>query len=140
MNYLKYIERSAENLQFFLWYRDYCARFGQLPDYEKRLSPEWTKTDAEIIVKPGPRKASVAITELFKDTTFADEKSPITDRVDPFNTPPISPSFDDSSSSIDRTTLGTTIASPEPSSERAFDSAGVKLMPCELYSCESDID
>ncbi|KAK6437152.1 hypothetical protein LTR95_006647, partial [Oleoguttula sp. CCFEE 5521] len=23
MNYLKYIEYSAENLQFFLWYRDY---------------------------------------------------------------------------------------------------------------------
>jgi hypothetical protein len=42
MNFLKYIELSAENLQFFLWYRDYSKRFNELPASEKALSPEWT--------------------------------------------------------------------------------------------------
>lgn len=41
MNYLLYIEHSAENLQFFLWYRDYLMRFANLPPSEKALSPIW---------------------------------------------------------------------------------------------------
>ena len=48
MNYLKYIELSAENLQFFLWYRDYVSRFDGLPANEKALSPEWTVEQAEV--------------------------------------------------------------------------------------------
>lgn len=43
MNYLIYIEHSAENLQFFLWYRDYVTRFAQVPECERALSPEWTQ-------------------------------------------------------------------------------------------------
>ncbi|KAI6777853.1 uncharacterized protein J7T54_002751 [Emericellopsis cladophorae] len=42
MNYLVYIEHSAENLQFFLWYKDYCRRFEAIPASEKALAPEWT--------------------------------------------------------------------------------------------------
>ena len=42
MNFLKYIELSAENLQFYLWFRDYSKRYNELPDSEKALSPEWT--------------------------------------------------------------------------------------------------
>ncbi|KAH8153560.1 uncharacterized protein LAJ45_02373 [Morchella importuna] len=40
MRYLTYVEHSAENLQFYLWLRDYSARFEALPDNEKALSPE----------------------------------------------------------------------------------------------------
>jgi hypothetical protein len=29
MNYLEYIELAPENLQFFLWFRDYASRFEQ---------------------------------------------------------------------------------------------------------------
>lgn len=49
MNYLLYIEHSAENLQFFLWYRDYLMRFANLPPSEKALSPLWLdeKFDAD---------------------------------------------------------------------------------------------
>jgi hypothetical protein len=36
-----YVEYNAENLQFFLWYRDYVRRFDALPEKEKVLSPEW---------------------------------------------------------------------------------------------------
>lgn len=41
MDYLVYVEHTAENLQFFLWYRDYVTRFDALPQEEKNLSPEW---------------------------------------------------------------------------------------------------
>jgi len=40
MKYLVYIEHCAENLQFYLWYKDYVERFGQLPKSERALSPE----------------------------------------------------------------------------------------------------
>jgi hypothetical protein len=43
MNYLIYIEHSAENLQFFLWYRDYVKRFNEAPISETALAPEWTR-------------------------------------------------------------------------------------------------
>ncbi|KAI5809996.1 hypothetical protein DFH27DRAFT_537366 [Peziza echinospora] len=40
MNYLLFIEHSAENLQFYLWLRDYERRWDALPQSEKDLSPE----------------------------------------------------------------------------------------------------
>jgi len=43
MNYLIYVEHSAENLQFFLWYRDYVKRFNEAPVSETALAPEWTR-------------------------------------------------------------------------------------------------
>jgi hypothetical protein len=43
MNYLIYIEHAAENLQFFLWYRDYLGRFEKLSPSERVLAPEWTQ-------------------------------------------------------------------------------------------------
>ncbi|KAI9887461.1 MAG: hypothetical protein M1823_000719 [Watsoniomyces obsoletus] len=42
MDYLAHIELAAENLQFYLWYRDYCRRFAETPASEKALAPEWT--------------------------------------------------------------------------------------------------
>ncbi len=48
MNYLIYIEQNAENLQFFLWYRDYVRRFELLPEKEKVLSPEWVPDSTDI--------------------------------------------------------------------------------------------
>ncbi|KAH6854943.1 hypothetical protein B0I37DRAFT_43318 [Chaetomium sp. MPI-CAGE-AT-0009] len=43
MNYLLYIERSAENLQFFLWHRDYERRFAGAQTADLSLAPEWTQ-------------------------------------------------------------------------------------------------
>lgn len=45
MNYLVYVERAAENLQFYLWYKDYVRRFSAMPEDQQRLSPLWTKED-----------------------------------------------------------------------------------------------
>ncbi len=39
MDYLLYIEHSAENLQFYLWYRDYIRRWNALPASQRALSP-----------------------------------------------------------------------------------------------------
>ena len=41
MDYLFYVSRDAENLQFLLWLRDYTRRFNELPESEATLSPEW---------------------------------------------------------------------------------------------------
>jgi hypothetical protein len=48
MDYLVYIEYTAENLQFYLWYKDYVRRFDKLPAKEKALSPEWVPEVIEI--------------------------------------------------------------------------------------------
>lgn len=47
MEFLKYIEHSAENLQFYLWYKDYEQRFNNLPESERVLSAEWTQEQQE---------------------------------------------------------------------------------------------
>jgi hypothetical protein len=39
MDYLVYVAIDAENLQFFLWYRDYVKRFESLDEQQKTLSP-----------------------------------------------------------------------------------------------------
>ncbi|KAL7624057.1 hypothetical protein AAE478_005614 [Parahypoxylon ruwenzoriense] len=41
IDYLVYMERNAENLQFFLWYCDYIDRWSQLPESQKESSPTW---------------------------------------------------------------------------------------------------
>lgn len=43
MNYLIYIEYSAENLQFFLWYKSFVSRFYSATTSDLGLAPEWTK-------------------------------------------------------------------------------------------------
>ena len=146
MNYLIYIERSAENLQFFLWYRDYCQRFSQLPAGERALSPEWTAEKAEADTyaaysSVGVKKMSVETAEVFKGTDFAQPKpalSGFNPAPDPFHTPPQTP---DDRSSIMRSESGWgNDASTLQSSRRtnfaekantAFEAANVKIQPCK---------
>ena len=47
MDYLKYVSRDAENLQFYLWLQDYKNRFNELKASEKALSPEWKLAEEE---------------------------------------------------------------------------------------------
>lgn len=96
MNYMLYIEHSAENLKFFLWLRDYTARFHKLKDYRKALAPEWTEARNEAanadnpIQLRGPKKQNSA-NDIFKGTDFEETKINITEAADPFDTPPCSP-------------------------------------------------
>ena len=77
MNFLIYVEHAAENLQFFLWLRDYASRFAQLPQTEQALAPEWSAESIEAEVQAcqvshGPKQQTSAETaELFKGTDFA---------------------------------------------------------------------
>lgn len=48
MDYLVYVEFNAENLQFYLWYKDYARRFEALSDAEKALSPAWNPESQDI--------------------------------------------------------------------------------------------
>ena len=72
MNFLKYIELSAENLQFFLWYRDYVKRFNALPESERVLSPEWTG-EKNSDTKNGPANFNADAAAILKGTDFANE-------------------------------------------------------------------
>ncbi len=47
MDYLYYVEHSAESLQFFLWYYDYIQRWSQLSPKEKALSAVWDPDQAK---------------------------------------------------------------------------------------------
>ncbi|KAF2149532.1 hypothetical protein K461DRAFT_281915 [Myriangium duriaei CBS 260.36] len=74
-----YIEHDAENLQFYLWCRDYTERFEKLPASEKALSPEWSsiQTDADVnAVYSAHKKLDPSIAAAFQGTDF--HKSPRT--------------------------------------------------------------
>lgn len=140
MNYLKYIEHAAENLQFFLWYREYTRRFEALPGNEKTLSPEWTLEQAEteaLAAQTQPRAYPTfnpETTAVFKDTDFASQpRIAESEKANPFHTPSRT-----SSGESKRIENGL----PHPSSdlstrsayqrkaEGAFDDAGLKWQPC----------
>jgi hypothetical protein len=142
MNYLKYIERSAENLQFYLWHRDYSKRFGELPASEQALSPEWTVEQAEREInatKDGRRTWNVSpdAAAVLKGTAF-DLKSPNTESIketDPFHTPPRTPSEGkrDAGSMETETTERFDMdgkSTYAKKAEGAFEDAGLKWQPC----------
>ncbi|KAI5210251.1 hypothetical protein AUEXF2481DRAFT_25054 [Aureobasidium subglaciale EXF-2481] len=112
MNYLKYIEHSAENLQFYLWYKDYVERFDNLPASEKALSPEWSaaQMDAETARPARRKRAPTEIATVLQGTDFADTVPLHAEKRDPFNDPasdspemmmkaPVSPTFSEFDSS-----------------------------------------
>ena len=77
MNYLKYIEHAAENLQFYLWFYDYSARFNNLAEGERALSPEWTREQAEAEAASASQQtrtkhANAEVNAILKDTSFDD--------------------------------------------------------------------
>lgn len=90
MNYLIYVERSAENLQFFLWYRDYVKRFEQAKTSDLALAPEWTPAMEEEAIqriqreqaekarskKPSSKTGDVTV-DIFKGTDFEKGSTPM---------------------------------------------------------------
>ena len=147
MNYLRFIERSAENLQFYLWFRDYSARFDKLPESEKVLSPEWTKAQAEAAGNGSSNRHSTRappeVAAALKDTDFADGKpKAISDKADPFHTPDKTPSLEEKrdmmseygSSHGEQNTMSSGTAH-QSVAESAFDDAGLKWKPCAYLLC-----
>ena len=106
MNYLVYVERSAENLQFFLWHRDYVRRWGQVPEPERLLAPEWTQAqEEEVLVQvqkdtaENMRRGQQATADMFRGTDF--EKPALQESFSYANddfTPPLTPGEKDQDS------------------------------------------
>lgn len=144
MDFLRYIEYDAENLQFYLWYRDYCKRFAELPESEQNLAKEWTpeqalaeKNNAE--KEKLPKKIAPEAAAALKGTDFDPQtKVMIPEAVpNPFNTPPRTPSATDRDSvapstvgwSEDGSTLPHGTLNYGKKTQAAFDEAGA-LQPC----------
>jgi hypothetical protein len=140
MNYLLYIELAAENLQFYLWFRDYIKRFSQLPQNEKVLSVPWfsERNDPATLAQRGPRLKSppaTAVPNIFKGTAF--DSQPVT-----LQEKAINPFEDDWSSSHrgddETATLQSSIQHDiKKSVAMAFEGADVKLQPCMKFPLDS---
>ncbi|KAK1982753.1 hypothetical protein LZ30DRAFT_589887 [Colletotrichum cereale] len=105
MNYLIYIEHAAENLQFFLWHRDYQNRFREAKTSDMALAPEWTEAmETEVLQRMSKEKSQRMRKkpgqEIFKGTDF--EKGPAAAIIEesaapnPFSTPPRTPNDQES--------------------------------------------
>lgn len=98
MNFLIYIEHAAENLQFFLWYRNYTKRFSELPASERALAPEWTMDAAEAEAfasqtNAAPKTMTPEVAQILKGTDFGPKPTVTVSEYNgnPFNTPPRTP-------------------------------------------------
>jgi len=141
MNYLRYIEHSAENLQFFLWYRDYCTRWEKLPESEKALAPFWTAEQAEGEVagnafQARSKRTNPELAAVLNDTDFADgPPKHAADRTNPFASTNRSSDEDrkdpisDYASSMGDETLASSNVHQSVAGQ-AFDDAGMKWKPC----------
>lgn len=92
MNYLRYVEHSSENLQFYLWYKGYIQRFQNLPASERAIAPEWTlkmsaavavKIQKEITMETTP---PAVMERKMSHTPSLDQRGHTS--IDPFGTPP----------------------------------------------------
>lgn len=148
MNYLIYIEYAAENLQFFLWFRDYTKRFSELPQTERVLAPEWTATQAEAEGlaaqnnNTGMKKLSPDTVALFKGTDFAPgPKVTVAEcGANPFHTPPMTPPVEKDGLtpseygwSDDGSTLRSTSKSFAKKTAGAYEGAELKWQPCTNF-------
>lgn len=151
MDFLRYIEYDAENLQFYLWYRDYCKRFAELPESEQILAKEWTpeqalaeKTNTE--KEKLPKKIAPEAAAVLKGTDFDPRSKAVMPEAvpNPFNTPPRTPSATDRDSvapstvpwSEDGSTLPAGSLPHGKKTQAAFDEAGA-LQPCMFAQCTS---
>ena len=151
MNYLIYIEHAAENLQFFLWYRDYVKRFDALPANEKALAPVWTVEQAEAEANAnqtttlGPNMISPEAAAVFKGTDFAPPKATVVEvRGNPFHTPPMTPETErteresmvqsDVWSGVGSTFVTSGNQSFQKKAGEAFQGADLKWQPCKSIS------
>ncbi|PGH07459.1 hypothetical protein GX51_01760 [Blastomyces parvus] len=98
MNYLKYVERNAENLQFFLWYRDYSRRFALIAESQRQLSPEWIEKIKRVGDGSGQPTPTVPLSPAVTIVTEGQSEFtqlPTSIHTAPFSTPPRSPIYPD---------------------------------------------
>lgn len=149
MNYLKYIELAAENLQFFLWHRDYTKRFSELSEKDQVLSQPWEKENAESELQPRSKHLSPGMAAVFKGTDFSNEggiRIAESEKHNPFFTPPRTPNSEmkrDGRGSID--SYEGSVATLEGRIDHndvaagAFQSAGLKWDPLSVQPYREEI-
>lgn len=142
MNYLIYVELSAENLQFFLWHRDYVQRFNSATTSDIALAPEWTQDEQNETFnklqkdhRDGLKRDPANTAAIFKGTDFEksgamspttmDKAIPIFSSNNPFNTPPRTPNGDTMSEFT-----GQNAMAYRSQAHEAFASAGTRA-PCK---------
>lgn len=84
MDYLMYVEHSAENLQFYLWHQDYVRRFNKADTSDLAMAPEWTPAmEEEVAAKlrkeaceTSRRHEKGEAAEMFKGTYFEMKSKP----------------------------------------------------------------
>lgn len=136
MDFLVYIEHDAENLQFYLWYRDYVKRWSELPEREQALAPLWTSEQAqqarnEAMTEKSKKVNNPVAAQVFKGTDFDSKprKNP-----NPFNTPPRTPSNEPRDSMAPSTigwseecsTLGSALTHHQKTTANAFEEVGAQ--------------
>ena len=151
MNYLIYIEHAAENLQFFLWFKDYHKRFNNLPASEQALAPVWSpekegdQQDSKELTQLQKQQVSPEAAAAFKGTDFAPPVASVREvKQNPFNTPPRTPRGDSESIAASEggwsegaSTLNvskTTGGSHQKQAAEAFETAELKWQPCMFES------
>ena len=136
MNYLIYIEHAAENLQFFLWHRDYVKRFQEASTSDINLAPEWTQEMEDEVAAKFQKDAAEKLkrepeaAKIFQGTDFEKGAEAAIEAKDPFSTPPRTPANgDDDTSTVFSGSQATT--SYRSQAYDAFTAAGAK-QPCKL--------
>ncbi|KAF7548092.1 hypothetical protein G7Z17_g7294 [Cylindrodendrum hubeiense] len=134
MTYLIYVEHAAENLQFYLWYKDYEKRFNEADTADVKLAPEWTQAmQDEAVAKI--RKENVDNvrkepkgTEIFKGTDFEKQgNDKVIDGANPFHTPPQSSRGEAASEyTASNAPVSTNASSYQTQASEAFQAAGVR--------------
>jgi hypothetical protein len=138
MNYLIYIERSAENLQFYLWHQDYVKRFKEAKTPDLALSQEWTKAMGDEVQIKLQREVSEKLCQeapdvrgIFNGTDFELNRpgivSPAPDS-NAFSAPSQTATTTDSRYSL--STQFSNTSTVRSMASTAFASAGAKI-PCE---------
>lgn len=141
MQYLVYIEHNAENLQFYLWHKDYAQRFSNLPASEQALSPEYAPP-REAIAQPAPAVSRPIVSRAnknFVEKTFVAEevlaKEMQSNRLEsPFATPPMTPrGTDNVTPFMTNNTMNAESLigiNHKQAAADAFDKVDVKWQPC----------
>lgn len=126
MDYLIYVEHSAENLQFYLWYHDYVRRWNALSNSEQALSPQ---------LQPDQNNFPKLTNEQFKKGKLATARPKLISRR--WNANGMSflleDEDDEKESNFDRKSFVTSslVTSTTVSNEEISAKAGLKWQPCE---------
>jgi hypothetical protein len=130
LNYLRYVEHSAENLQFYLWFRAYIKRFDTLPPSEKVLSQPWGAENPEagpqVPKTPRSGKTTFDAAAILRGTDFDTPRTLVPEQTNPFEDDYMSRRSDG-----DNSTLHSSIRpDAKKTAAAAFELADVKFQPC----------